>query len=109
MKYAFHTSKTNAKSRNKFWDLTFEEFEEFAISTEYIGKKGKTAESYSIDRIENDKGYTKTNLQILTLSQNSIKTTKTLSAYYDYMENKVVAKVITQKHNLKPDFDDCPF
>lgn len=71
--YAYNNLKQNAKRRGKYFDLTLEEFTEFCRSTDYIDKKGKSRKSYSIDRIDNSKGYTISNIQILTLSENSKK------------------------------------
>lgn len=44
--------------------------------------KGRHADSYSVDRIDNDKGYTIDNIRVLTLSENASKGAKILS--YDY-------------------------
>lgn len=76
VKYAFNTLRSNAKRRGHGFDLTLEQFRNFAIETDYIVNKGKTATSYSIDRRENDKGYTLDNIQIMTLADNSRKHTK---------------------------------
>lgn len=43
---------------------------------------GRTAHSYSVDRIDNTKGYIPGNIQALTIAQNSSKGTKVLS--YDW-------------------------
>ena len=65
--------KTNAKRRNKVFTLTFAEFSHFCITTGYDKLKGKTANSLSIDRIDNEKGYTVSNIRTITLSENSSK------------------------------------
>ena len=82
MRAAYQNLKDNAKRRGHDFDLTFEQFTQFAIKTDYIIKKGKQVDSYSIDRKENDKGYTIGNIQILTLSENSRKATK--KVVYDW-------------------------
>lgn len=73
MKYAFYNLRTNAKRRNIFFDLKFEDFQEFCFETSYMQGKGKTASSYSVDRIIESLGYTKGNLQVLTLAENTQK------------------------------------
>lgn len=73
MRYAFDTLKSNAQRRGKEFSLTFEEFKKFCAETGYMDKKGKTATSMSIDRKENDKGYTYDNMQLLSLADNTAK------------------------------------
>ena len=73
---SYYNLRTNAKRRGKEFNLTLEEFTKFAIETEYINKRGKTAKSYSIDRMDNSKGYSIDNIMVLTLSENSIKQNK---------------------------------
>lgn len=108
MKYAYNNLKSNAKSRGKDFDLTFEEFSKFAIETDYIGKKGKTSTSYSIDRIKNELGYTLSNIRVLPLGENSRKGVKTLNAYYDFENNEMYARVMTI-HQTVTTSSDCPF
>lgn len=67
---AYITLRYNAKRRGKAFDLTFEEFKEFAIATDYIIKKGKQKLSYTIDRIHDTEGYTRDNIQVLTNADN---------------------------------------
>lgn len=69
-KYAYKNLKTNAKRRGKEFSLTFEEFIEFAIKHNYIAGKGITKTGLHIDRIDNRKGYTIDNIQVLTNSEN---------------------------------------
>lgn len=71
--YVFHLRKSRAKERGHEWDLTLEEFREFCKQTGYMEGKGKKAGSMSIDRIDNTKGYSLDNIQILSLSENSAK------------------------------------
>ena len=73
LEYAYQTLKDNARRRGKEFSLTLEQFKRFCRKTDYISGKGKTKTSYSIDRIENDKGYTLKNIQILPLGENSKK------------------------------------
>lgn len=70
MEAAYLNLKHNSKRRGKVFALSFEEFRSFAIRTGYVRKKGKQAESFHIDRIDESKGYYIGNLQVLTNSQN---------------------------------------
>lgn len=82
VRYSYITTKNNAKRRGKPFTLTLAYFRKFCYETNYIQGKGKTKTSYSIDCIENEKGYVEGNIRILPLGDNSRKGTKTLS--YDY-------------------------
>src|ERR1035437_5243365 len=73
LKYWYDTLKMNAKRRRKPFTLTLEQFTEFCKRTGYIEKKGKTAESLSVDRIKASEGYHASNIQAITLSDNSKK------------------------------------
>lgn len=95
LQYAYQTSKHNAKRRGKQFDLSFEEYKEFVIKVDYIKKKGVHANSMHIDRIEEDKGYTKGNLQPLTNSQN---VRKYLDYRYNQLDRRMEFKTVTVKH-----------
>jgi len=73
MRDSWQHLKDNSKRRGIYFYLTFEQFEQFCVETEYLHKVGKSKLSYSVDRIEEWKGYTVGNLQVLTLSDNSLK------------------------------------
>jgi len=62
--------------------LTIEEFTEFCYRSDYIAGKGRTVESYSIDRVNPERGYHIDNIQRLTVSENSRKGKK---LNYDYL------------------------
>ena len=53
--------------------LTFEQFEEIAVTSGWADGKGKTAGSLSLDRIDDSKGYEYGNLRAITLSENTTK------------------------------------
>lgn len=107
LKYAYSNLKSSAKKRNHEFAISFEYFCKFAIETDYIGQKGKKSTSYSIDRIKNELGYIEGNLQILTLSENSKKGMKVLSAAFDHYSGKVIATVKSIQHSKV--VEDCPF
>jgi len=72
-KYTYNALKQNAKRRRKDFQLTFAEFMEFCNITGYLEKKGQSPRDYTIDRINCKEGYSITNIQILTHSENSEK------------------------------------
>jgi hypothetical protein len=84
-KYAYTTLKCNAKRRGKEFTLTLYEFICFCHETNYIGYKGKKGTCLSIDRIDQNKGYTFDNIQPLSLSEN------------------------TKKQRMHEQLNDCPF
>lgn len=104
MKAAFADLRSNAKRRGKQFDLTFEQFKQFCYETDYITGRGRSKESFTIDRIDNDKGYTLDNIRILTKSQNSSKKDKKF-LHYDW-QNKTA--FVTSQAHVEPD-DDLPF
>lgn len=73
LKYAYNHLRKRARERGKEWALTYAEYERFAITTDYARLKGKTSLSLSIDRIDNSKGYMLSNIQAITLRENSRK------------------------------------
>lgn len=77
VKFAFQSLRRSARRRNKEFTISLEQFTEFCVKTDYIRKKGRKGESYHIDRIDETKGYTIDNIQVLTNSENVKK-------YLDY-------------------------
>lgn len=73
LKYSWGNLKRRAKQREKAFSLTFAQYEEFAIKTDYARLKGKSSLSLSIDRKENHIGYHWWNIQAITLRENSRK------------------------------------
>lgn len=82
VRYAYDTLKSNSKRRGKYFELSFEEFKQFAIETNYIAGKGRSRTSYSIDRRDNTMGYFIGNIRIMTHGENSRKRNKILQ--YDW-------------------------
>lgn len=80
---AYNNLRQNAKRRKKDFDLSFEQFKKWAIETSYIKKRGRTATSYHIDRIDPMKGYTLGNIRALTNSEN-VKRHAEFIAEYNY-------------------------
>lgn len=102
VKYAFHVLKKNAKRRGKEFSLTFEQFSEFCHETKLLTKRGIWAESWTIDRIDEDRGYHIDNIQILTNSENVRKRRE-----YDYLSKTV--RVVKYQDPGSNDLDDLPF
>lgn len=74
LRYWFDVLRQNAKRRAKEFTLTIEEFKEFCEREKYLEYKGRAnAGNYTIDRRNDKLGYTKDNIFVLTLSQNSRK------------------------------------
>lgn len=85
-KYAYNRFKSNAKKRNIPFELTLEQFKEFAIETEILLGRGRTSLAWHIDRIEdydndgNKLPYRVGNLQKLTNKDNITKENKRRAA-----------------------------
>lgn len=95
MKAAFQNLKSNAKRRGKEFSLTFEQFEEFCVKCEYLKGKGITAQSLHIDRIDESKGYSMDNIQVLSNSEN-VK--KYLQMSFDQRNKPVFITETKRKH-----------
>ena len=84
---AYQNLRDSAAKRDIFIDLTFEEFEEVCHETDYIAKKGRSSTSYSVDRKIEGKfpGYTKSNIQVVTVAYNTTKENKRrVKKYLEY-------------------------
>ena len=71
LRYAYTKLKSRAKERGHEFKLTFEQYKQFALETGYLEKKGKTADSLSIDRIDPSRGYEVGNIRAVTLRENA--------------------------------------
>lgn len=79
IKSAYLNKKNNAKRDGIEFTITLEYFTRFCYAYNFIKNRGKKGTSYSIDRIDNTKGYVEGNIQALTISQNASKGKKVLS------------------------------
>jgi len=103
MRYAYLNLKHNARRRGKEFKLTFEQFAQFCRKVDYLKKKGVSASSYHIDRIDENKGYTLDNIQVLTNSANVRK-------YLDYRWNELNGNMDFKTVTAKPvQQNECPF
>jgi len=105
--YCYITLKNNSKRRRKNFNLTFEEFKKFAIETKYIAGKGRSKQSLTIDRIDNSRGYSLDNIQILTKSENCSKRTKILN--YDWRTRHATVIENIKSGRFEFDEDELPF
>jgi len=79
---AYVNKKSDAKRRGIEFTITLDYFRKFCYRYKFIKNMGRSANSYSIDRIDNNKGYIPGNIQVLTVAQNASKGTRVLS--YDW-------------------------
>lgn len=86
--YAFNNLKNNAKSRNKEFNLTLDEFKKFAIESSYV----------------KNKGYHKNNIQVLP---NYLNIKKYIEYKYANENGKKIFKTMKNITNINK--DDCPF
>jgi hypothetical protein len=87
LKYSFNNLRKRAKERGHGFDLSFGEYESFALRSGYDTGKGKTPDSLSIDRIANDGPYKVGNIRVLTLSFNSMKAAK--KSFVPFFANQI--------------------
>ena len=70
LKHSYNNLRNHARERGKFFDLSFDDFCAFAVRLDYLGKSGTAADAFHIDRIDETKGYTPGNLQLLPNREN---------------------------------------
>jgi hypothetical protein len=73
MRAAYADLRDSAAARGIEFSLSFEDFERFAIASDYLRRKGPFADSLTVDRIDNLQGYVPGNIQALTRAANSRK------------------------------------
>lgn len=80
--YFFNLLRCNAKRRGKEFNLTLTEFRLFCEETGYLKNKGRLGHHATIDRIDNEKGYSFDNIQVLSKSMNSFKADRMMRVDY---------------------------
>lgn len=105
MRYTYNALRSNAKRRNKYFDLTFEEFKDICYETNYMDKKGITRTSYHLDRDDETLGYTKSNIVVRTNIDNVNKYLKWIGRD---IEGKNNFRYIKSHINID-DYEDLPF
>lgn len=73
VKRAFFTLKSNAQRRGKEFTLTLADFTAFCNASNYMECKGITSTSATVDRIDEERGYSADNIQCLTNAENRRK------------------------------------
>ncbi len=69
----FYWLRKSAKKRHLEFSITLAWFREFVKGNGYMEGRGRLTDSLTIDRVDNLRGYTMDNLQILSKSENVIK------------------------------------
>ena len=106
MKAAYQTMKYNATRRGVPFEISFEYFRRFAFKTRLLTKRGRTPESFCVDRIDNERGYIEGNLAVLTFSDNGYK------GYLEreiYWEDAGEGRGQLKRKLHKPDLRNHPF
>jgi len=101
---SYQNLRGNAKKRGKQFDLTFDEFKEWAVKTEYMMGKGKSKNGFHVDRIREYEGYNINNIQVLTNSQNVKKYLK-----YAHDQKGKPTDFKMQEHTEPAPQEDVPF
>lgn len=73
--YIYSHRKQRAKARGHAWSLSLAEFRQWCQQTGYHLHTGRTAESLSIDRLDNRRGYSLDNIACIPLGANAAKYT----------------------------------
>jgi hypothetical protein len=104
IKAAYQNLRNSAKRRGKVFDLTFEQFKEFAIKTDYIVNSGRKAESLHVDRIDENGPYSIDNIQVLPNSRNVKK-------YVEFKQRNPDGSIEFRTSIIKPlvASGECPF
>jgi len=113
LRYWFDVLRQNAKRRNKEFSLNIDEFRDFCERTKYLENKGRSPSSYSIDRINNELGYSKDNIQVCSFGGNSRKYWIDLKIQFGYYptddELKEWADSAKTENSEPPRVIDNPF
>lgn len=109
IRYAYDTLRANCyrrKGREWFY-LTFEEFKQYAIETDYISKKGVTKKSWSIDCKDQTMGYFIGNIRTVPATVNNKK--RRMSLTYEWIPEvgRMVA-TLTNNFNDKIGSSEAP-
>lgn len=73
VKAHYSSWKSNAKARGKSFTITLEEFRDFCAQTNYMELKGQGNNDLTIDRIREELGYSRGNIQALSAIENKAK------------------------------------
>lgn len=68
--YVLNAIRGRARQRKLPFTITLAEFKKWCAETGYLEKRGREPDSFTIDRIDHDKGYHIWNIQIKTFEEN---------------------------------------
>ena len=94
VRYSYVSLRNNAKRRGKVFTITLDYFKQFCYATDYLKGKGRTATSYTVDRIDESKGYEPGNIQVLPLVVN-------IKKYLNYDWQTGTATVVTVRRSTE--------
>ncbi len=105
MRASYQNLKDNSKRRKKEFNLTFEEFKIFCVKTNYLVGKGRNKDGYTIDRIDDEKGYAFGNIRMLKNEDNLAKENKRRKILkYNYEEKVGIYTEIKQRDTSGDEF-----
>lgn len=122
IRYAYQTLKDNAKRRGHIFKISYEYFVAFCTKTLVLHGRGRTSESYHIDKIIDELGYVEGNIQVLTNRENVLKEHARRKAeqllqaekaelrqikVYDWQTK--TGRYIYRSNTSAATVDDCPF
>ena len=100
VKYAFTNIRNRAKQRGIPFTITLEDFRLWAVKVNLVGiKRGRTADSWDIDRKHEDVGYHIDNIQVL-------EKTKNITKFFQYDWRRKEMNVMVIKDEAP---EDLPF
>lgn len=111
----YHRKKNHAKAKGKPFNWTYEEFKEFCDETGFIELKKKDPYNWTIDRIDELKGYEKGNVQVLRRNYNALKYQKWCESqmqeqdFSSRKELEVWKKGEMQKQYSETEIENLPF
>lgn len=93
IKNAYYVLRQNARRRKKTFTISLAEFSQFCIKTKILLGRGIQKDSYSIDRIDEFRGYEPDNIQVLTNSDNVKKYNKQVRYDWEHRHGFVVKNI----------------
>lgn len=90
VRVSFQNMRARAKERGKEFTITLAYFRRFCYKYDYIQGKGRTSDSYTVDRIREELGYVPGNIQVKPNGENVKK-------YLSYRWETKQAEVITNR------------
>ncbi len=96
VKYAYQTLRGNAKRRGHEFTITLQDFIRFCVKTKILLGRGRTKDCYSIDRVDESRGYHADNIQKLTVGENAAKYHKQIKYDYEHKIGMTVKNIIEE-------------